>query len=54
MQTIQILLSEKQTIFAQFLCALFKSRSNFEHFQKKMTLIVYVISKLPNPKNAVR
>ena len=35
MQTIQMHLSEKQKTFSQFLCAFFKSTSNFEHFKKK-------------------
>ena len=38
-QPIQILLSEKQKTFSQFFAAFFKSALNFEHFQKKMTLI---------------
>ena len=47
-------LSEKQKSFSQFFCAFFKSSSNFEHFQKKMTLIAYVFPKLQTPKNVVR
>ena len=47
-------LSEKQKTFSQFFCAFFKSSSNFEHFQKKMTLIAYVFPKLRTPKNVVR
>ena len=38
-QPIQILLSEKQKTFSQFFAAFFKCALNFEHFQKKMTLI---------------
>ena len=52
-QTIQMHLSEKPKTFVVFLCAFFKSKSNFEHFQKKMTLIDYVFSKLRIPKNVV-
>ena len=34
-QPIQILLSQKQQTFSQFLSSFFKSTLNFEHFQKK-------------------
>ena len=44
-------LSEKQKSFSQFFCAFFKSSSNFEHFQKKMTLIAYVFPKLQTAKD---
>ena len=54
MKTIQMHLSEKQKTFSQFFCAFFKSTSNFEHFQKKMTLIVYVFLKLKTTKHVVR
>ena len=53
MQAIQMHLSEKPKTFVVFLCAFVKSKSNFEHFQKKMTLIDYVFSKLRTPKNVV-
>ena len=53
MQAIQMHLSEKPKTFVVFLCAFFKSKSNFEHFQIKMTLIDYVFSKLRTPKNVV-
>ena len=39
LQPIQILLSQKQKTLSQFFFALLKSTLNFEHFQKKMTLI---------------
>ena len=51
---IQILLSEKQKTFSQFLAEFFKSALNFEHFQKKMTFIANVILKLPSPKKVIR
>ena len=54
MDTIQMHLSQKQKIFSQFLSAFFKSALNFEHFQKKMTLIAYVFPKLPTTKNVLR
>ena len=54
MQTIQMHLSEKQKAFAEFFSAFSKSTLNFEHLQKKMTLIAYVFAKLWTPKDVVR
>ena len=54
MHTIQIHLSRKQKIFSEFFSAFFESALNFEHFQKKMTLIAYVFPKLPITKNVLR
>ena len=54
MQTIQINLSQKQKIFSEFFSAFLESALNFEHFQKKMTLIAYVFPKLPTTKNVLR
>ena len=54
MHTIQMHLSQKQKIFSQFFSAFFESALNFEHFQKKMTLIAYVFAKLPTTKNVLR
>ena len=53
-QPIQILLSQKQKIFSEFFSAFLISTLNFEHFQKKMTLIADVIPKLPSPKKVIR
>ena len=53
MQTIQMHLSEKQKIFSEFFSVFFESALNFEHFQKKKTLIAYVFSKLPTMKNVL-
>ena len=53
-QTIQILLSQKQQAFSQFFSQFLKSTLNFEHFQKKMTLIADVFPKLPSPKKVIR
>ena len=47
-------LSQKEKIFSQFFSAFSESTLNFEHFQKKMTLIVYVFPKLPTTKNVLR
>ena len=49
-QTIQILLSQKQQTFSIFFSPFLKSTLNFEHFQKKMTLIADVFPKLPSQK----
>ena len=54
MHTIQMHLSQKQKIFSEFFAAFFESALNFEHFQKKMTLIAYVFPKLPTTKNVLR
>ena len=54
MQTIQMHLSQKQSIFSCFFSAFFKSPLNFEHFQKTMTLIASVFPKLPTPKDLLR
>ena len=54
MQTIQMHLYEKQIIFSQFFSAFVESPVNFEHFQKKMTLIAYVFPKLPTTKKVLR
>ena len=54
MQTIQMLLSQKQNIFPEFFSSFFQSALNFEHFQKKMTLIAYVFPKLPTTKDLLR
>ena len=54
MQTILTHLSQKQNIFSEFFSAFFKSALNFEHFEKKMTLIAYVFPKLPTKKKVLR
>ena len=54
MQTIQKHLSQKESIFFLFFSAFFESALNFEHFEKKMTLIAYVFPKLPTTKNVHR
>ena len=53
MQPIQILLSQKQKTFSQFFSAFLKSNLNFEHFEKKMTVIADVFPKLPSPKKVI-
>ena len=55
MPTIQMHLSQKKkNIFSDFFVAFFESAMNFEHFQKKMTLIAYVFPKLPTTKDVLR
>ena len=54
MHTLQMHLSQKQKVFSQFFSPFFESALNFEHFQKKMTLIAYVFPKLPTTKNVLR
>ena len=54
MDTIHMHLCKKQKIFSQFFSAFCESALNFEHFQKKMTLIAYVFPKLTTTKNVLR
>ena len=54
MQTSQLHLSQKQNIFSQLFAAFFEFALNFEHFQKKMTLIAYLFPKLPTIKDVLR
>ena len=54
MHTIQMHLSQKEKTFSRFFSKIFESALNFEHFQKKMTLIAYVFPKLPTTKNVLR
>ena len=54
METIQMHLSQKRNIFSEFFSAFFESALNFEHFQKKMTLIAYVLTKLPTTIHVLR
>ena len=54
MHTIHMHLCKKQKIFSQFFSAFSESALNFEHFQKKMTLIAYVFRKLTTTKNVLR
>ena len=54
METIQMHLSQKRNLFYQFFSAGFEYALNFEHFQKKRTLIAYVLTKLPTTKHELR
>ena len=53
-QAIQILLAQKEKNFSEFFSPFFKSTLNFEHFQKKMTLIADVFPNIPSPKKVIR
>ena len=54
METIQMLLYQKQKIFSEFVSMFFESALNFEHFQTKMTLIGDVFAKLTTTKDVLR
>ena len=54
METIEGHLSQIQKIFSNFFSAFFESALNFEHFQKKMNLIAYVVPSLPTTKDVLR
>ena len=54
MQTIQMHLSQKQNTFSQFFFAFSESALNFEHFQKKLNLIAFVVPSLPTTKEVRR
>ena len=54
METIQMLLSRKEKNFPEFFSSFFEFALNFEHFQKKMTLMAYVFPKLPTTKDVLR
>ena len=50
LQPIQILLSQKEKTFSEFLSGFLKSTLNFEHFEKKINLIADIFPKLPSTK----
>ena len=54
MQTIQLHLYQKQTIFLNIFSAFSESALNFEHSKKKLTLIAYVFPKLQTTKDVLR
>ena len=53
-QPIRTKLSQKQQAFPQFFLAFSKSTLNFEHFQKKMTLLADLFPKLRTLEKGVR
>ena len=54
MQSIQMHLSQKRNIFSEFFSAFSESALNLEHFQKKLSLIAYVVPSLPTTKEVPR
>ena len=46
--------SQKKKAFFEFFWAILKSRLNFEHFQRRITIILDVFPKLWTPKNLVK
>ena len=46
MQLVLMQLSKKENTFSEFFALFLKSKSNFEHFEKRITLIAYVFSKV--------
>ena len=54
MQYIQIHFSQTNKGFWELFCAFFKSILYFQHFQKKITRIGYVFTKLRTQKDVVR
>ena len=54
MQTIMMHLCQEPKFFSEVFSAFFESALNFEHFQKKMTLIAYVFRNLPTTKDVLR
>ena len=53
-EPIQMHFSQEVKTFSEFFSAVFKSRLKFEHFLKRMTLIVGVFPKVRTPKYAVK
>ena len=52
-EPIQMQLSQKQKTFPELVFLFSKSRLNFKHFPKKMTIITDVFCEIPAPKNLV-
>ena len=50
---IQMQLSEKWKTFSQYFIAFLESKLNFEHFEKKISLIAPVFLKLLAPKDVL-
>ena len=47
-------LSKKQKLFCKFFSAFLKCRTNFQYFEKKMTLIASIFPKIRTAKDVVR
>ena len=53
-QPIKIHLCQKEKTFSHFFSAFLKSTLNFEHLEKKTTLIADVFLKLPSVKKVIK
>ena len=53
-QPIKILLSQKPKTFSKLSSEILKPTLNFEHFQKKLTLIANEVPKSPSPKKVIK
>ena len=51
---IHMQLTQKQKMFSQFFSSFLKSKLNFEHIKKNMTLIANGLPKVPSSKNRAR
>ena len=51
---IQMQLSKKQKTFSEFFVELSKSKLNFKHFEKEMTVIHFVFLEVTDSENVVR
>ena len=52
-ESIQMQLPKMLKAFSEHFAQFVQSTSNFQHFQKKMTLVAFVFSKLPTVKDTV-
>ena len=53
MQPIQMELSQQQKTFSELFFAFLKSKFNYKHFPKKMTMRADEFLEIPSPKNMV-
>ena len=53
-QLTKMQLSKRVKVFFEYIAQFLESISNFKHFEKTMTLVAYVVSKLQNLKVMVR
>ena len=53
-QPIQIHLCQKEKTFPHFFSAFLKSTLNFEHLEKKTTLIADIFPRLPSVKKVIK
>ena len=53
-QVLQMQLSKKQTFFSDFVAVFLRSKSNFENFEKYMSLMGHVLPIFPTTEDVVR